>query len=967
MAVAEPRQQRLDTINRCLGILSYMLKSGNLAGLTSLNSIAEDILCPILAIILRAPDLKSANVAAANTDTIDLYSSAQHLGVQITTDSSAGKVTSTLAGVPKGQWAGQLERIKFLILTPDQTRREQATKTKWQESAPPGLPFEPDNDVIDGATSLLRLIKPSTDDDLTAISDLLEASVLGKEFRDVAAGAATLTEGQLRYQRESLKYIPELFVEARGAKDLARCFVHPILFVQWLLDELDQLELENYSRALVLAGLEGLAVPDLEQYRNPNSWDKAIEQSKELLTAVTRIGEYLGIVSDGVYDKTGQFQKTVRKERLIYFEETKYSLHSNAYMLIRRLDEIKDALTCVVSRVLVFTTTAGQGKTMFICDLVDRCLSGHGVPTAFLTGHYIAQQGGQPVHSVLERLLFGTAEMTSAELLTLLNAHARRLDKPFVIAIDGLNEHSKTLSFSEQLHRFVTDALPFTNIRFLFTCRSEFYAVRFSSLAAPPVYDVLHRSDEIDWSLRDRRRSQMVDKHFDYFGVADHRVSLEVEKALEQDRILLRLFCEAYGARTGDTSADYIPSLYRLEVFGRYLDSRLSAAAVSRQATTHEPVESARRRLDDTLLEIATQMFATGKFSELPITSLSNERADILDYLLGEEILLRRDLSASGGVLTSVAETISFTFDEFRDFILADYLAHHVFESDPNRFEAAVTQARTDAKPIAEGITRFLFHFARQPGHETLYDTCNRLGLLESAFIPEVFNAPTGTVSADDVKRVSAVLSLYRSTRTHGREREIDYEKNHQAHKAALILVARVNEEVYPQLNLRLLLDVVEKSDPGPWNLITSCFTSHEGFGLVASCEAIGRGVQELAESAKGKQERVEILIRLLVALLPVQDDGSLDTPAFLALDEVFSAHPGLALPAILRGRLSGFKASWPYLWRLAARFAAEPDAYGQMAEYAAIDADAADSLGVEASRYLTEAERAGRERHKMP
>jgi hypothetical protein len=59
----------------------------------------------------------------------------------------------------------------------------------------------------------------------------------------------------------------------------------------------------------------------------------------------------------------------------------------------------------------------------------------------------------------------------------------------------------------------------------------------------------------------------------------------------------------------------------------------------------------------------------------------------------------RRDL-----LFLPVAETINFTFDEFRDFLLSQYLLYKVYATDRNRFEQYTAQTDPKSSQITEGL-----------------------------------------------------------------------------------------------------------------------------------------------------------------------------------------------------------------------------------------------------------------------
>ena len=69
-------------------------------------------------------------------------------------------------------------------------------------------------------------------------------------------------------------------------------------------------------------------------------------------------------------------------------------------------------------------------------------------------------------------------------------------------------------------------------------------------------------------------------------------------------------------------------------------------------------------------------MVDQGQFSDIPISEVDHNYHDGLNELLDEDVFFRKDLLQGKSVLDPGSEVISFTFDEFRDFLLADHIIY---------------------------------------------------------------------------------------------------------------------------------------------------------------------------------------------------------------------------------------------------------------------------------------------------
>jgi hypothetical protein len=115
------------------------------------------------------------------------------------------------------------------------------------------------------------------------------------------------------------------------------------------------------------------------------------------------------------------------------------------------------------------------------------------------------------------------------------------------------------------------------------------------------------------------------------------------------------------------------------------------------------------------VLEIcAEQMISKWEFGNVPMDVIPPELHEALYSLLDEELIIRLD-AASAESISTTSETINFTFDEFRDFMLSQYLVRKLFVNRQNEFDEAISKADPAREQPTEGLKRFLFYAARNP------------------------------------------------------------------------------------------------------------------------------------------------------------------------------------------------------------------------------------------------------------
>ena len=164
-----------------------------------------------------------------------------------------------------------------------------------------------------------------------------------------------------------------------------------------------------------------------------------------------------------------------------FFDQNAHVVRNELQTLPYYFDDILDELRLPKRRILMLTGRAGQGKTNLLCDLYENFLFKHEIPCAFFSGRELGLKQAPDLGKTICEHLFGSKVTTLEEAWRLLSLEATRLHKPFVLIIDGLNEHRDIRLFAQQLE-FVVDAmLQYPGLRCLFSCRSEFFEDRFSN------------------------------------------------------------------------------------------------------------------------------------------------------------------------------------------------------------------------------------------------------------------------------------------------------------------------------------------------------------------------------------------------------------------------------------------------------------------------------------------------------
>jgi hypothetical protein len=556
---------------------------------------------------------------------------------------------------------------------------------------------------------------------------------------------------KLAAEKNSRKYIPNVFVETTSVKDEARLFCHPALFLQRLEEEIRRFHLRGLNRTLSMAGLPFVRLK-LSAKRVTTGRFQALTRDcavlrqalDELETDLTRLR----------FHQIKALRPLVPGDKLEVFDQNWYSVGNHAdYLVTCKVRELRDRLDIAEGRVFAIVSRAGQGKTNFICDLAERFLLQWGIPCAVLTGRdFRGVAAGQFSGHVARSL---TAESTANidQVLGEIEQRAVRTGFPGVLIFDAINEHDSISTFAGELERFIEKCMAYPHLRIILACRSEYYDERFGNLARSSFSGRMTVKKEIHRQMDDRHKDRLIPAYFRFFKIQCPFISARAKERLSDDVLLLRMFCEAYG-NPGAREPKTIPAVQSLRkdaLFRTYLDRKLGTA-VGRSKSAG--IVGRRHPYVRLLKKTLEWMLTNARYANVPAGAYDPAELEVLTQLIDEDLFLRKDPVGSGGILGSHDEVVSFTFEEFRDFLLADYLLGDILARDRRAFDTEAARLTDPESTVCEGVTHYLFLLARQPSFHQTLDIIRGLPWYDRAFGLHVFDLDDQDIRQEDVDTI---------------------------------------------------------------------------------------------------------------------------------------------------------------------------------------------------------------------
>jgi hypothetical protein len=347
--------EAIEEISKALSHLTYQVAQENFAGFFSKNSLLEDLLLPALAIVLQAPALRNLNAMGHTNAFLDLGDDEARVGVQVTTEDDAAKVTKTLEGVLNSKLYDKYDRIVIFILRAVRPRFAKKTKDAWTAACGTNLAFIPERDII-SLPQLLSLIKARPFSEITKIQEFFAHSIFGEEHIDVLGVAARVTRNHLSYEKRTGRYIPGVFIETRETKQLCRCFCHPVLFFQRSIEIADKLNLGSWNSFLDRAGLAPLPIPNFASI----SYDRTLAGVHVASSKVCQSFEPLRNAVNSYKDRAqrSELADTIPASKRPFYEKNRHVLVNELQVIPYYLRDIEQETQLAEKRVFLLTGRA---------------------------------------------------------------------------------------------------------------------------------------------------------------------------------------------------------------------------------------------------------------------------------------------------------------------------------------------------------------------------------------------------------------------------------------------------------------------------------------------------------------------------------------------------------------------------------------------------------------------------------
>lgn len=732
------QQELLTRINALLGRFAYEVKVSNATGLFDINIIAEDFLIPILSVVLECPELKNQNRVQMNFPAVDLGCDRSRTSIQITSDPSSSKICKTLKKFQEHNLHTHFDNLYVYVIT----ERQKTYLSKILDAEINSLPIQFDvNDNILDYKNLAEKISGLSNEKLDFIRSHLESAFnkidSNLKFRNDLIKFISVSQKKIEDEKRSKKYIPSVFAETSEVKDYVRYFANPIFFYRKIDYDLQRINLEHCNNILEMAKVEPFEIDIKEAVCLPDP-NNLTELNSRLLKQKEIIDKFKGVITPFSWRSDKNNKYTPRTELKDYWTVFKFNVESSASGIFNQLEDALVKIKIANAKIFLITGMAGQGKTNFICDLVENQLQCFEIPTIFIPARLLNHYSGpNRILSYVTNNRFCPNLTGVHELFELLNNVSSESGKPFVITLDGINEVSDLQGFVDELKIFLEALCQYDFIKIIITCRNEFFDHKFSGVFEPQFSESLYRVQDLRNEMSDCNKSKLLTEYFDHFNIK-LRLSEGSKEFLKNDLILLRLFCEIYEGQ----DIGYVPDIYKGELFERYLMMKINEFPLEQKSIA---IGSLRK--------ICRKMLGNADFSLISNAGFDAIERQVIEKLVSEDIILRREVPPSGLISLGI-ENISFTYDEMRDFLLAYFI---VVDAEQEEQDFSIFE-RMSEWPIYEGLFRYTYILARKHNNQSVVSMCESFDDFNYHYLNNLSLLSSDLQSIEDVERVKNIL-----------------------------------------------------------------------------------------------------------------------------------------------------------------------------------------------------------------
>lgn len=379
--------------------------------------------------------------------------------------------------------------------------------------------------------------------------------------------------------------------------------------------------------------------------------------------------------------KITKFIKDVRsrnRDEISLDDNEYYHLYHSIYNCEKFLDCEIERLNIMKSNIFLIKGAAGNGKTNFMTYVSLKMIE-NGIPTIYINCKDI---GNEDIESYISRVFFHKNRKFNMNSFSLLNKIIRR---KVYIFFEGLNENDSDV-FIENLKNFLEEYSRNSAFKFIISSRIEFYDLKFKGIIPENnMFDVTLNNDNLDDIVYER----LFLKYKEYFNF-NGKINVQVKELITKNMLMMRLFFEVY-----KDSNEYVLSISQGKLFSQYLEI---------EQKKHPDINNVLEYIVDNM--ISGENYTYCKYDDV----IKEFDYKCINELIEQSILVSKSIIENEDKLfESNIKTLSITFDEFRDYLIAKHLINAKYE-----YIDFLTKSFENKGQEFEGVYKYLYMYFKE-------------------------------------------------------------------------------------------------------------------------------------------------------------------------------------------------------------------------------------------------------------
>lgn len=373
-------------------------------------------------------------------------------------------------------------------------------------------------------------------------------------------------------------------------------------------------------------------------------------------------------------------------------------------LIYYRTDALKQCellIDLIKTKNLIVIGSAGNGKTNLLCRLSEMLIKIK-LPCLLINARDINTNCSD---YIVNKLPFvKKIHNHSALFLRIYDCLLFLRRKHFFIIIDAINENDRDV-FVESLGSLLDDFSKYKRIKFILSCRSEYFDSRYSqyfnSCESQP-YKL--KLDEIRYD--ERAKEKIFSVYSEYYNIHTH-LPKYIKDRLLNSLLLMRIFFEV-----NSNQEKCNLELRNAEIYKMYIDM-ISSKTVG--LDLHEIMNNISKLMVDSL------DFDSVKIADL---GLSSKDLEMFQNCLDNNLIISRKLVEGTDITERTYEVIYFVFDELRDFCLSRYLLITAEDEQDKSFTSLFSFLETifkEKQSPLEGVLKYSYYYLKKTEND---DAC---------------------------------------------------------------------------------------------------------------------------------------------------------------------------------------------------------------------------------------------------